>query len=183
MAPGDLLDRGNLASASESWWVLHTRPRVEKALADRCVRQGLSFYLPLHERQWRAQSRLRRSFVPLFPGYVFLYGGAEARLAALQTNLVANVLAVPDQRELLADLRGIRQLLASGAPLAAEPRLVPGAAVEITNGPLAGLHGRILRSGARLRFIVAVQFIQRAVSCEIEGWMLEARAAPTARAS
>ena len=71
------------------WWVLHTRPRTEKALARRFFHRGLSFFLPLYPRQSRSRGRVLCSHVPLFAGYVFLHGDEEARLHALETNLVA----------------------------------------------------------------------------------------------
>ena len=100
LAPEDLLDRpvGEL-SARGQWWVLHTRPRAEKALARKFLGRGLAFYLPLHQRQWRTRGRLFSSHLPLFPGYVFLHGDAHARLHALETNIVVRCLPVADQTE------------------------------------------------------------------------------------
>ena len=88
----------------ERWWVLHTRPRAEKVLARHCHKRELPFFLPLYHRKWRSRGRLQSSFLPLFPGYVFLLGGGDVRLAALETNLVAQVIPVNDQRQLHEDL-------------------------------------------------------------------------------
>jgi transcription antitermination factor NusG len=65
------------------------------------------------------------------------------------------------------------RLITSGAPLTPEERLSPGMWVEITNGPLAGLTGQIIRRGGNARFVVEVQFIQRGVSAELEGWTIQ----------
>ena len=105
------------SEADACWWVLHTRPRAEKSLARRFLDRRLSFFLPLHQRQWRNQGRRFCSHVPLFPGYVFLYGDGHARWEALRTNLVANVLPVADQDQLYADLTRVHQLMASSVPL------------------------------------------------------------------
>src|SRR5438067_419304 len=86
--------------ASFRWWVLHTRPRAEKSLARQLLRESTPFFLPVHHQQWRNKGRLLRSYPPLFPGYVFLWGADDARLAALKTNLVANILPVTDQLQL-----------------------------------------------------------------------------------
>jgi transcriptional antiterminator RfaH len=155
------------------WWVLHTRPRAEKALARRFHGRELPYFLPLHERRWRNGGRHLRSFSPLFPGYVFLHGDAEARLIALETNLVAKVLCVEDQGQLHADLRRVFQLLSTGAPVSPEDRLGAGDLVEIVKGPFEGLCGKILRRGKQLRFAVEVQFLRQAVSVELEGWMIQ----------
>ncbi|HBI43172.1 MAG TPA: antitermination protein NusG, partial [Planctomycetales bacterium] len=82
------------------WWVLHTKPRAEKALARRLLGRDVGFFLPQYHKQWLSRGRLLSSHLPLFPGYLFLYADGPARLIALETNLVANCLPVPDQRQI-----------------------------------------------------------------------------------
>ncbi len=175
--PDDLLDQSDQPAAAQEgsapWWVLHTRPRAEKSLARRLLRATTPFFLPLCKRQWRHRGRLLCSYVPLFPGYVFLRADSQLVFKTLETNLVARVLPVPDQAQLHGDLARVYCLIASDAPLTPEERLKPGALVEITSGPLAGLDGKVLRRGKQLKFIVEVQFLQSGVSVEIESWMIE----------
>lgn len=154
------------------WWALHTRPRAEKGLARRFLRRELAFFLPLYKRQWRSQGRLLCSHRPLFPGYIFLHGDDECRVAALETNLVARCIPVDDQGQLAADLARVYRLMVGGAPLTPEERLEPGDLVEVVAGPFAGLEGRFLRRGKQLKLLVEVQFLQQGVSVEIESWMV-----------
>jgi transcriptional antiterminator RfaH len=169
--PDGLLDDG-AAPPPGDWWVLHTRPRAEKALARRLLARAAPFFLPLHKRQWRARGRNLASYVPLFPGYVFLLGGAAERLLALESNLVARTLAVPDQARLRADLAGVYRLMASGKALQPEAP-APGTPVRIGSGALAGLEGVVLRGGGRVRLLVEVRFLHQGVCVEVEPWMLE----------
>lgn len=173
IAPDDLLDTAILPEAdSDCWWVLHTRPRAEKSLARHLLARNLSFFLPLYLRQWRNQGRLFRSYMPLFPGYIFLRGDAQTRLHALATNQVARTLAVTEPDQLQGDLVRVYRMMQAGMLLTPEERLQPGTAVEIVAGPLAGLEGKILRRGKELRFFVEVRLLQCGVSVEIEGWMI-----------
>jgi transcriptional antiterminator RfaH len=160
------------ATAFESprWWVLHTRPRAEKALARRLLTKGIPFFLPLYHRRWRSRSRLLESYGPLFPGYVFLQSSETERMEVLKTKLVANSLVVRDQRQLLDDLQRVYHLMEAGVPLSPEDRLVPGSRVEITSGPLAGMTAKFLRRGRSVKIFVEVQFLQRGVSVELESW-------------
>jgi len=177
--PDGLLDEAETdPDASARWWVLHTRPRAEKALARRLLSDSLAFFLPLHERQLRSSGRLLRSYLPLFPGYVFVHGDAQARLRALRTNLIANVIAVEDQKQLHADLGRVYRLITAGLPVGPEARLQPGTRVAITTGPLEGLEGKILRWGKRCKFFLEVQFLRQGVSVEIDEWMLEPLGSP-----
>jgi transcriptional antiterminator RfaH len=170
--PADLLDP-QTASSPGQWWVLHTRPRAEKALARRFWARHVPFFLPLHKRQRRGRSRTLTAYLPLFPSYVFVRGGAAERLAALETNLVARVLEVPDQAQLLADLGRVHRLMALGAPLTPEAAPAPGTPVRIASGPLAGMEGTVLRSGGQWRLLVEVRFLHQGVSVELETRALE----------
>jgi transcription antitermination factor NusG len=173
IAPDDVLDTPILPEAdSAGWWVLHTRPRAEKSLARQLLARNLSFFLPMYLRQWRSRGRLFRSYMPLFPGYIFLRGDAQTRLHALATNQVARTLAVADPDQLRVDLVRVYRMMQAGMLLAPEEQLQPGAAVEVIAGPLAGLEGKILRRGKQLRFFVQVRLLQCGVSVEIEGWMI-----------
>jgi transcriptional antiterminator RfaH len=172
--PEHLLDQpANCDVGTGRWWVLHTRPRAEKTLARRLHDRRMSYFLPLYQRQWKKGGRAFRSFLPVFPGYVFLHGDDQARIAALETNLVAQALPVDDQWQLHADLFRVHRLLTTGAAVTPEERLGPGDTVEVVKGPFAGLTGKILRHGKQLRFVVEVQFLRQAVSVELESWMVQ----------
>ncbi len=155
-----------------AWWVLHTRPRQEKSLARQLLDRQVPFFLPLIQRKNRLRGRVITSRIPLFTSYVFLLGSQQERLTALATHRVVMALAVPDQLRLWQDLRQIRQLIESGAPITAEDRLQTGMQVEIRSGPLMGLKGVILRTGSSRRFVVQVDFIQRGASVELDDFML-----------
>ena len=167
--PEDLFTRVQPSTtASASWIVLYTRARAEKALARSLYRHQHRFFLPLYEKGVRVAGRIRRAYLPIFPGYVFLYGGAQERLAALETNCVSRCIAVHAQDELQRDLARVFHLITTGLPLVPEPCLEPGTLVEVTGGVMEGLQGRILRRGGQLRLVIEVHLLQQAVSVEID---------------
>ena len=77
------------------WWVAHTKPRNEKALALDLRALDIVIYLPLHHRVTRSRNtgRITRSIVPVFTGYLFFNATEEQRCLALTTNRIAHVLA------------------------------------------------------------------------------------------
>jgi transcriptional antiterminator RfaH len=163
--PDDLFTRLPLwRDGSACWWACQTKARAETALVQRLRSHGVGYFLPVYKRLWQSTGRRRIACLPLFPGYVFLYGDEEAGAQALQTNLVIRVLPVPDQQGLSDDLGLVHSLMAAGVALTPEARLGPGSSAEITDGPLAGVQGRVLREDRRLRFAVGVRFLQRGVS-------------------
>ena len=175
--PGELFDvelsvRSERPTQARDWWVLHTRPRQEKSLARRLFAQEVPFYLPTVARRCRVRGRVLTAQVPLFPGYLFLWGDAAERQSALATNRVVRALVVAEQPRLWDDLRQINRLLAAGLPVTPEDRLAPGARVEIAQGPLAGLRGTISRTASGRRFVVQVDFIQRGASVMLDDFAL-----------
>ena len=162
------------AHAGRRWWVLHTKPRQEKSLARRLSQGRVPFYLPTVARRHRLRDRVLTAHVPLFPGYLFLLADGAERQRGLETRCVVRALPVPDQEKLWADLSQVERLLASGAPVEPVGSLAPGAVVEIREGPLAGLKGKILREASGHRFVVQVDFIQRGASVLLSDYYLAA---------
>jgi transcriptional antiterminator RfaH len=157
----------------ERWWVIYTKAKAEKALARHLRGRRVAHYLPLEANTWRKNGRTFSSYVPLFPGYVFLFGDDASRVAALESNTISRILEVPEQRRLLHDLRRIDRVLSAEVPLEPTDGLVPGQAVKIVAGPLAGVQGTLVRHSGQMRLVVEVTFLRQAVSAEVEAWMVE----------
>jgi transcriptional antiterminator RfaH len=171
--PDNLLAE-DCAASGGNWWALYTLARREKELMRRLRGAGISHFGPLVKRQSRAPSgRVRQSYVPLLASYVFLCGSEEQRVSALQTNCVSRCLSVADPAQLMFDLRQIKRLIESDAPLTPEARLVPGVRVRVRTGPLAGLEGSVVERRGRQQLLIAVRFIQQGVSIQIEDYLLE----------
>ena len=61
-----------MASQELPWYVLHTKSRHEKKVAERLQQAGYKVYCPLHKvkRQW--SDRIKIVEEPLFKGYIFI---------------------------------------------------------------------------------------------------------------
>lgn len=172
--PVELLGSPPIGAPPRWWWILHTKPRQEKALSRYLLGCDIPFYLPLVRKTLTYGHRRIHSYVPLFPGYVFFFGTEEDRVSSLATNRVLKILSVEDQNGLFQDLQRIRQLIASGAPLTVERWLSPGRRVRIRSGALAGLEGTVVRRQGGTHLIVSVDFIQQGASVAIDDAVLEA---------
>lgn len=173
--PHDLLDSTALPGTKErQWQVLYTKARHEKAVARQLQVRGIPFYLPLIDKTAVCRGRRVSSRVPLFPGYVFLYGDADERRQSLETNRVSQVFDVPSCDELLWDLRQIQQLIAARTPLSSESRLAPGQRVRVKHGSFQGLEGTVVMRRGETRLVISVEFLQRGASVAIDDFMVEA---------
>jgi transcription antitermination factor NusG len=163
------------------WWVAHTRPRNEKALALDLRVQHIFHYLPLRLRSTRskASGRISRSLVPVFPGYVFFNGDDRQRQRALMTNRIANALPVVNQAELVDELRQIQRLLASQTEFEWEPAIQVGQWARVITGPLQGIEGIVCKRLARLRLALNVRMLSQSVVVEVSRELLERIDAPS----
>lgn len=166
-APGSLQDA--LIAATARWVVFYTLAKREKDLMRKLAAAAIPFYAPLVRRRLHsAGGRVRTSYVPLFPGYVFSLLDDEQRRSALATNTISRWLSVPDERMLEDDLRGIRRLIEADRPLTPESLIQPGQAVRVKSGPLRGLEGTVLKRQGRERLMVAIRFLNQGASIELE---------------
>ena len=109
-----MLPRENVTidDISGRWWLTHTKPRNEKALAWNLLDAGIDYFLPL-ARLSRTYGRHRQEVVlPLFSGYMFCACASEDdRFAVMDTGRVANLVEVFDQALLRSELEQIRRAL------------------------------------------------------------------------
>lgn len=173
--PANLLDLPQIGEeTARSWWVAHTLPRREKTLVRQLQKQAIWHYLPQSEHRFRSPSgRNRISYAPVFPGYVFLYGGDQERSQTTETGSVARILQVPDGAKLTTDLRQIKKILDSGCALNAESQLEPGVAVRVTSGPFQGFEGQLLKHHSGDRLLVLVNYLQQGISIALDNWQVE----------
>lgn len=172
--PEGLLNGFSQEPSERRWWALYTRARQEKAVARRLFAWEVPFYLPQVRKLNRIRGRRVASWVPMFAGYVFLYGTDEERVQSLTTNRISRIIPVGDSLALIHDLRQIEALIASGAPLTLESRLQPGAQVKVRCGPLQGMEGTIVSRRGQTRLLVSVNFLMQGASVDIDDYMVEA---------
>ena len=178
--PDDLLDAVDgdagllLPPEGTQWVAFYTLSRREKDLMRKLEVAGVPFYAPVVRRRLHSPGgRVRSSFVPLFPGYVFSRVDDEQRRTALATNTVARWIPIVDERMLVSDLRAIKRLIDTDKPLTPEARLEPGQAVRVRSGALRGLEGTVIKRRGAERLMVAVRFLNQGASIEVEDVDLE----------
>ncbi|MEA2235614.1 MAG: hypothetical protein QOC81_338 [Thermoanaerobaculia bacterium] len=157
-----------LTADSFPWHVTHVRSRQEKVLARRLLDQQIPFYLPQVEHVSERSSRRFRSYVPLFPGYVFLRGDARGRDVALRSGVTVRIIEVEDQDLLGAQLAQIRRLQLAGASFEVYEDLLPDDVVTIMKGPFSGYSGVVVRSARGDRLVVSVSLLRKNLAVEFE---------------
>ena len=159
-------------TAESSWYALRVRTKCEKVVAGGLSQRDIIHFLPLYKKIAQWSDRVKTSFVPLFPGYIFAKLG-ERQLHAVMTvpdfMYIVGQGSVPEPLDEL-DIIAVRRLVADGAGVGPWPFCTAGQVVEVVRGPLAGLRGIYLRAKSETRLIVSLPLLQRSVSTEIESY-------------
>lgn len=156
-----------------TWWLAHTLPRQEKAVAAALYARQVPYYLPLVTRKSLSRGRTRVAQITLFPGYLFVCGNEDDRLSVLKTNRVLTVRPAPDGERLRADLRRFFELITAGAPLLPEARLIVGERVRVKAGPFRDQEGVVIRRNGKTRLLIAIDYLQQGASLEVDDCLLE----------
>ncbi len=157
-----------------AWWALYTLARFEKKLMRQLHEEKIAYFGPTIERRKRSpQGRIRVSMEPLFPNYVFMRGDAEHRYRAVCTGSVSRWMPVPNPLELVTDLKQIRELILTGAPLTPEAKLEPGQKVRVKSGIFKGFEGTVIRREKEVRLLVSVRYMGRGASVALDDCQVE----------
>ena len=145
------------------WIVAHTKPRQEKALAWDLQRLGITYFLPLVERETSSGGYRRRNLFPMFPSYVFFSTSDEQRAAAFRTDRIARCIYVPDagQDLLQRELASLETVLRT-APRSVElhRKMTVGTRVAIKAGPLKGVEGVIINAENKRKIWLGVSALR-----------------------
>ena len=153
------------------WYAVATRSRHEKVVAELLWQKEVECFLPLHEILSKWKDRYKKVQFPLFPGYLFVHVPIkERRLDILKIPSVVRIVGFDGQPTAIpeAQLDAVKRLVFSTLPYDPYPFLEAGDDVEIIRGPLRGLRGTLLEKKGVYRFILSIDLIQQAISCEVD---------------
>jgi len=158
-----------------AWYAVYTRSRFEQVVKKQLDFRGINSFLPLYSKISQWKDRKKEIHCPLFPGYLFVQIAATERLEVQKSVGVVNIvgngegpLEVSEQQ-----ITAIRTFIETGLKYDPHPYLKVGKKVRVTDGPLAGLEGILVRKKNRSLFVISVEMIQRSVSVELESWKIE----------
>ncbi len=157
--------------AGESrWFAAYTSPRHEKHVSQQMERRGIQNFLPLYKSVRRWKDRRKELELPIFPGYLFVRMALRERVSVLQVPGVVHLVSfqgrpapVPD-----SDIEMLQRQLSQSGRLQPHPFLTIGRRVRISSGPMSGMEGILARKKDKVRVVLSIELIQRAVAVEVD---------------
>jgi transcription antitermination factor NusG len=167
-----MIDDGVNTSQSDllHWYAVYTKSRHEKLTNKFLVSRGIITFLPLRSVLSRWKDRKKLITVPLFPSYVFvnilqkdihnvIYSKGVLRIVGI------NGVPYPIPNE---QIESVEKLVKSDLKYDPYPYLNIGTEVEIKNGPLEGVVGKVIgKKSSKHIVVLSVDLIKRSVSVEV----------------
>ena len=163
----------DVAPEGKKWFVIHTKPKREKKLAQYLLERDITYFLPLNNSVRKYQYRQIKFTKPLFSGYMFAMLSDKQKQNILVSGYIANYLKVFSEDELLTDLRQIHGGFEKGAEYETHVYFGKGTKVRIKSGPFVGLYGVVEDATKADKLILQIHFLRKAVSISIKPNQLE----------
>jgi transcription antitermination factor NusG len=167
------------------WFALWTNSHCERLVHDSLTARGFRTFLPtIHD--WSRRAGVRRLIPqPMFPGYLFVHETIDKRnyVEIIRTRGLVRILG--DRWDSLAsvdesEIESIRRFVTAEVEVMAYPYMREGQRVRITDGPLAGAEGYLVRSKPnRGLLVISIDLLQRSVAVEIRCSAVEPVREPT----
>jgi transcription antitermination factor NusG len=158
------------------WYAVYTKPRHEKKVVENLNIQNIEVYAPLVKkcRQWSDRKKWVEE--PLIKGYVFVHICPENSLYVLETPGVVRFVMFSGEYAVIPDFQiiALQKTIESKYPIQPTQYLKIGEYVEVINGPLKGIIGKVQRAEGKTKFVISLDTIQSSFSVEIDSSYLRA---------
>ena len=156
-----------------TWYVLHVKPRTEKKVDEFLAAIRVFHHLPVLRKVTKVQRRRVVRYLPAFPGYVFTRLFPEERYRVLETKQIVRTIEVSEPRRMIHQLRQIEHAKRLPVDLRVVEAFKPGEYAKVVSGPLRGLEGQVLRTGAGTSIVLSVDILGRALEAAVDPQDLE----------
>ncbi len=154
------------------WYAVHTRSRHERKVKIELTRLDFEVFLPEYRTWSRRRDRRKLIEKSLFPGYLFVRTDLdpESRLDIISAPSVVRIVGIRYQPVPIPDdeVESVRLLLGAAPDISPQDRLPKGQKVQIMEGPLRGVIGRVEDTARGKRIVVSVELLGRSVSASLE---------------
>ena len=160
---------------SKKWLAVYTKPRHEKTVKKELQKKGFEVYLPILKERRKWSDRKKWVEFPLFRSYIFVRIKIKNALFVLQTMGVVKVVKFGGEVAIVQNksIEAIKLMIEGGYNPEPLDYFVKGDPVEVSDGPLKGLVGEVIRLDKDDRLLIRVDTIQHSVSVQINRGFLK----------
>jgi transcriptional antiterminator RfaH len=155
-----------------TWYLIHTKPKLEAVALENLERQGYVAYLPRLAQEKLQNRQLKVEQVPLFPRYCFIDGSQLPLQKGLtpvrSTRGVSKIVSFGGIPALITN-ELINQLKTRESEQEETPKTLfkEGDRVTVTAGAFQGLEGIYQMTEGEARIKVLIEFMHKSVSLDL----------------
>lgn len=144
------------------WFVIYTKYKTEKYVLNKLRKKGIMAYVPLLKYTKRYVRKIKHFEVPLINCYVFVKITEDEYIKVLQTEYVSSFLKI---RGNLLDVKDheieiLKKIVGESEDYHLEKiTFEAGRRVEVINGNLTGLNGKLIEKKSKKEFIIELDSI------------------------
>jgi len=155
------------------WFVIYTKPRREKKLADYALKNQICYFLPLIESVKHYDRKKVTYTKPMFTSYIFVRATFDQKQLLTVSGHTVSFIRVKDEKSFLEELRYIQKVREKKVEVAPHQYLEQGTWVRFKEGPLKGVVGLVADSRNIKKVVMQVNILRRAISVTAETNQLE----------
>jgi transcription termination/antitermination protein NusG len=159
------------ACLPQEWFALYVKGHTEQHVADVLAAKGYETFVPLYvPPKAGCGVQGHHPFSPLLPQYVFFRTSGETYGPALSTTGVIGLVGtgrVPSPIP-IDEITALGRCVKSGLQMGPSRIVSQGEKVWLCAGPLKGIEGVVVKRRKRLRLVLAINVLQRAVFVEVD---------------
>ena len=150
-----------------NWYILYTFPNLEKKICRELSKKRIQSYLPLQRVIRQRSDRKKELQVPMFPNYVFINTNEKERFKLLDIGGILKYISFDGKPAMVSneEISNIKKFEETSFEV--EPHLVHGDQVLITDGPFAGLKGKLFYKKGKERVGIHLNSINHSISIEV----------------
>ena len=163
------------------WYVMYTRSRAEKKVADMLAEDGVEVYLPMVEelRQW--SDRKKKVQKALFNGYVFVKTHRNNLWNCLKIPGAVKFVHFSGEHAIIRDedVETIQRVVATGVSIETDgSEIASGEKVKVIGGSLEDMVGECVEKGNKDYFLIRIPGIYQNLLVSIPRKFLQVIVAP-----
>lgn len=160
------------------WYALYVHSRAEKKVYEQLVKRGYEAYLPLVVKMKKWSDRMKKVEEPLFKSYLFVRADIRYYFHVLDIPGITRFVSFEKQAVVVPEnqINAIKKYCNDYTDDDSQPQEVElheGQLVRITNGPMAGLIGRLAPIDNKKRLIVHIESVGRYLPINISRTKVE----------
>lgn len=148
------------------WYLIYTKPRNEKKVAERLEKEGYTVYCPLVKSLRKWSDRKKEVQIPLFASYVFIYMEEREHETVIRDPGVLFFIFWLGKLAIVKDyeIAAIREIVVNAEDIKVSALQVKkGQMIRIKEGLFKGLHGKITNVSKNIVIIYMEQ-----LGCQIQ---------------